>query len=283
MEFNMRRNFIWTSTIVLSLVVSSFSFGQEVLLDFRNMPGTTGSALNGVDVVDVNNADPFFGFSVSAPEAMSLGLDPMFPFQIQVREISSTSDNPSLRSNSDEFGIQSSGGTVDRFDSNRQESIGISFSEDVFILEADFNSLFGGDEFFQVTGGTFQPPNLPGRTFAQPDLTNTDLADFILLDNAILSNSTNDINNPFLDADGIFDFTLGGAAPEGLFLPFGDILTLQAGTFAAGEFSNGSVGLETLTLNVIPFDPGGGPVVPEPNSMLALMGLAGLLTTRRRR
>ena len=275
----MRRNFIWTSAIVLSLVLSSFSFGQEVLLDFRNMPGTTGSALNGVDVADVDNADPFFGFSVSVPEAMSLGLDPMFPFQIQVREISSTSDNPSLRSNSDEFGIQSSGGTADRFASLQQESIGISFSEDVFILEADFNSLFGGDEFFQVTGGTFQPPNLPGRTFAQPDLTDPGLANFIALDNIIESDST----NPFLDDDDIFDFTLGGAAPEGLFLPFGDILTLQAGTFAAGQFSNGSVGLETLTLNVIPFDPGGGPVVAEPNSMLALMGLAGLLTTRRRR
>ena len=278
MEFNMRRNFIWTSAIVLSLVLSSFSFGQEVLLDFRNMPGTTGSALNGVDVADVNNAGPF-GFNVSVPEAMSLGLDPMFPFQIQVREISSTSDNPSLRSNSDEFGIQSNSGTADRFDSLQQESIGISFSEDVFILRADFNSLFGGDEFFQVTGGDFQPPNLPGRTFDQPDLTDPALASFIALDNAIESNST----NPFLDDDDIFDFTLGGAAPEGLFLPFGDILTLQAGTFGQGQFANGSVGLETLTLNVIPFDPGGGPVVPEPNSMLALMGLAGLLTTRRRR
>ena len=113
----------------------------------------------------------------------------------------------------------------------------------------------------------------------RPDLTDPGLANFIALDNIIESDST----NPFLDDDDIFDFTLGGAAPEGLFLPFGDILTLQAGTFAAGQFSNGSVGLETLTLNVIPFDPGGGPVVPEPNSMLALMGLAGLLTTRRRR
>ena len=141
---------------------------------------------------------------------------------------------------------------------------------------------FGGDEFFQVTGGDFQPPNLPGRTFAQPDLANQDLDNFIAFGNIIESNSFTDINNRFLDDDGIFDFTLGGAAPEGLFLPFGDILTLEAGTFA-GQNSSGSVGLETLTLNVIPFDPGGGPVVPEPNSMLALMGLAGLLTTRRRR
>ena len=266
----MRHNIIWTSAIALSFVLSSFSFGQEVLLDFRTVAGTdtTGSTLNGAT-----------GGSFVVPEATSLGLDPNFPFEIQILSVSNSSGGASLRSFPNEFGIQSGAGTSFRFDSVQQESLQISFSEDVFILEADFADLVGQDEFFQVTGGTFQPPNLPGRTFAQPDLSNTDLAGFIASNEINAADTFSEGSN-----DDIFDFTFGGAAPEGLFLPFGEPLELSSFTTGQGQFASASVGLQTLTVNVIPFVfPGGDPVVPEPNSMLALMGLAGLFVARRRR
>ena len=241
----MRHNLIWSSTIALSFVISSFSFGQEVLLDFRTVAGTatTGSTLNGAT-----------GGSFVVPEATSLGLDPNFPFEIQILSVSNSSGGTSLSSDADGFGIVTNNAGVDeRFDSAQQESLQISFSEDVFILEADFESLSGTDEFFEVIGGNL------GSTQINEDDT--------------FSEGSN---------DDIFDFTFGGTEPDGLFLPFGAALELSSFTTGQG-FSSSSVGLETLTLNVIPFDPGGGPVVPEPNSMLALMGLAGLLTTRRRR
>ena len=240
----MRHNIIWTSAIALSFVLSSFSFGQEVLLDFRTVAGTdtTGSTLNGAT-----------GGSFVVPEATSLGLDPNFPFEIQILSVSNSSGGTSLRSFPDEFGIQSGGGASFRFDSAQQESLQISFSEDVFILEADFADLVGADEFFEVIGGNL------GIT--EINAANT------------FSEGSN---------DDIFDFT--GIEPDGLFLPFGESLTLQTFTTGQGQFASASVGLQTLTVNVIPFVfPGGDPVVPEPNSMLALMGLAGLFVARRRR
>ena len=240
----MRHNLIWSSTIALSFVISSFSFGQEVLLDFRTVAGTatTGSTLNGAT-----------GGSFVVPEATSLGLDPNFPFEIQILSVSNSSGGASLRSFPNEFGIQSGAGTSFRFDSAQQESLQISFSEDVFILEADFEDLAGADEFFEVIGG-----NLGSTEINAADT---------------FSEASN---------DDIFDFT--GIEPDGLFLPFGESLTLQTFTTGQGQFASASVGLQTLTVNVIPFVfPGGDPVVPEPNSMLALMGLAGLFVARRRR
>lgn len=243
MEFNMRHNLIWSSTIALSFVISSFSFGQEVLLDFRTVAGTatTGSTLNGAT-----------GGSFVVPEATSLGLDPNFPFEIQILSVSNSSGGTSLSSDADGFGVDSVAGNDERFDSAQQESLQISFSEDVFILEADFEDLAGADEFFEVIGG-----NLGSTEINAADT---------------FSEGSN---------DDIFDFT--GIEPDGLFLPFGAALELSSFTIGQG-FSSSSVGLQTLTVNVIPFVfPGGDPVVPEPNSMLALMGLAGLFVARRRR
>ena len=242
----MRHNLIWSSTIALSFVISSFSFGQEVLLDFRTVAGTatTGSTLNGAT-----------GGSFVVPEATSLGLDPNFPFEIQILSVSNSSGGTSLSSDADGFGVDSVAGNDERFDTAQQESLQISFSEDVFILEADFEDLAGADEFFEVIGG-----NLGSTEINAADT---------------FSEGSN---------DDIFDFTFGGAAPEGLFLPFGEPLELSSFTTGQGQFASASVGLQTLTVNVIPFVfPGGDPVVPEPNSMLALMGLAGLFVARRRR
>ena len=78
------------------------------------------------------------------------------------------------------------------------------------------------------------------------------------------------IPNGAADTSDRFDFS-GGTAPSGtpgLFIP--------AGTGVEFRTTVGSVGLDNLVLET-------APAVPEPSSMLALMGLAGLLAVKRRR
>lgn len=66
----------------------------------------------------------------------------------------------------------------------------------------------------------------------------------------------------------IFDFTSGGTS-QGIFLAAGSTLLLEA-TGPAGT----SVGIQALDVTV---------AVPEPGSLLGLMGLAGLFAVKRRR
>ena len=132
-----------------------------------------------------------------------------------------------------EFGIDSDGSTGDsssRFDAGLNESLTLSFSEDLFFREIDFNSLVGSDEFsIQVAG-----------------------------------------SSPILIGDGIFGFS-GGTTPSGE-----PGLFVAAGTGVEFRATVGSVGLDNLVLEI-------AATVPEPSSMLALMGLAGLLAAKRRR
>ena len=56
-------------------------------------------------------------------------------------------------------------------------------------------------------------------------------------------------------------------------------LFIAAGTGVEFRATAGSVGLDNLVLEIAP----PAAVVPEPSSMLGLMGLAGLLAVKRRR
>ena len=178
----------------------------------------------------------------------------------------SNSNGAELSGNSTEFGIASGGsdqaneltsgsaGAEDEF----LELVFLQF--DVFLLEADFNDLAGSQEYIEVNGGFFD------------DLSNPAVSEF---------NEDRQIRDADTSIEGsnddIFDFTFGGTT-SGLEVGF-ETLSFTPGT-SAGGFTVGSVGLQSLTISIgSPPTPG----VPEPNSMLALMGLAGLLTTRRRR
>ena len=80
------------------------------------------------------------------------------------------------------------------------------------------------------------------------------------------------IENGDADSSDRFDFS-GGTTPSGapgLFIP--------AGTGVEFRATSGGVGLDNLVLEIAPTA-----AVPEPSSMLALMGLAGLLAVKRRR
>ena len=80
-----------------------------------------------------------------------------------------------------------------------------------------------------------------------------------------------EISGDGLPFTGAFDFTDGGTS-DGLFLAADTPILLQVN----GE--NASAGLDSITVAV------GSPAgVPEPSSMLGLLGLAGLLAVKRRR
>ena len=77
------------------------------------------------------------------------------------------------------------------------------------------------------------------------------------------------IPNGAADSSDRFNFS-GGTAPSGT-----PGLFIAAGTGVEFRATAGSVGLDNLVLEIAP--------VPEPSSMLGLMGLAGLLAVKRRR
>ena len=76
------------------------------------------------------------------------------------------------------------------------------------------------------------------------------------------------IVNAVTPFDDIFDFTTGGTS-NGLFLAADTPILLQVSGDGA------ATGLDSITLSVAS--------VPEPSSMLGLLGLAGLFAVKRRR
>ena len=164
------------------------------------------------------------------------------PVPLQITAIAGTGTGAGAHFNgsTSEFGIDSDGTTGDdstALDAGLNESLTLSFSEDLFLREIDFNSLSGADRFsIQVDGSS-------------------------------------PIIIAFDDTSGFageFTFT-GGTTPSaasGLFV--------AAGTGVEFRATVGSVGLDNLIVEI-------AATVPEPSSMLALMGLAGLLAVKRRR
>ena len=255
----MRRILSLSSVIALTVMMSNFSYGQIIEFSFEDRGGTTiGNETFGSQIEDAVLADlaanpvtitlnPDTG---NSPDATSGNQGDARPVndRLQITAIAGTGTGATahLNGSSLEFGIDSSGanpigGTQSdsstRFDSDFNESLTLSFSEDLFFREIDFNSLAGSDEFsIQVAGSS-------------PIL----------------------IANGDADTSDRFDFS-GGTAPSGtpgLFIP--------ADTGVEFRATVGSVGLDNLVLEIAPA------AVPEPSSMLGLMGLAGLLAVKRRR
>ncbi len=136
----MRSNLIWSSAIALSLVISSFGYAQEVVIDFTNSAGasgTTGELLNGITLPSLPSA------AIDVPEAAEFGLT----LTVQSGTSISETPTPTLFSNAGSLGISSNGGNSNQFDSGQQETIVISFNRSIVIESVDFNSLFGSDLF----------------------------------------------------------------------------------------------------------------------------------------
>ena len=136
----MRSNLIWSSAIALSLVISSFGYAQEVLIDFTNSAGasgTTGELLNSITLPSLPSA------AIDVPEAAEFGLT----LTVQSGTSISETPTPTLFSNAGSLGISSNGGNSNQFDSGQQETIVISFNRSIVIESVDFNSLFGSDLF----------------------------------------------------------------------------------------------------------------------------------------
>ncbi len=148
-----------------------------------------------------------------------------------------------------------------------------------------------------VTGGSFDPANsnanasgtgfgvdspTPPDGSENPSRLDVDAAEFLeftfnqdinLLDIHFTSFSGNETFTAggvtFNDSD-VGGNNIGTFADDGLFLAAGTAVRLEAGGPAGS-----SVGLEGITIETI--------AVPEPSSLLGLMGLAGLLAAKRRR
>ena len=251
----MRRILSLSSVIALTVMMSSFSYADVIEFSFEDRGSPTlstetfgsqiedtvlaGLAANPVTIT----LNPDTG---NSPDATSGNQGDARPVALQITAIagSGTGATAHLNGSTFEFGIDSSGanpigGTQSdsstRFDSDFNESLTLSFSEDLFFREIDFNSLAGSDVFsIQVAGSS-------------PIL----------------------IANGDADSSDRFDFS-GGTAPSGT-----PGLFIAAGTGVEFRATAGSVGLDNLVLEIA--------AVPEPSSMLALMGLAGLLAVKRRR
>ena len=250
----MRRNFIWSSAIALAVAMSSVSYADVIEFSFEDRGSsfsgneTFGSLIENTELADLPVTITLNPDTGNSPDATSTNQGDARPVPLQITAIAGTGTGAAAHFNGStlEFGIDSSGanptgGTATesstRLDADFDESFTLSFSEDLFFREIDFNSLAGSDVFsIQVDGSS-------------PIIIDNDAA----------------------DSSDRFDFS-GGTAPSGT-----PGLFIAAGTGVEFRATVGSVGLDNLIVEIAPA------AVPEPSSMLGLMGLAGLLAVKRRR
>ena len=263
----MRRILSLSSVIALTVMMSSFSYGQAgtvIEFSFEDRGTSAGSAPSnetfGSLIEDTLLSELPVTIGLNANTGNSFDSTSTFqgdaraePLQISVIGGTGTGPGAHFNGSTSEFGVDSDGSDGDdssAFDAALNESITIAFSEDLFLRELDTNSLFSTDQFsIQVEG-----------------------SDAILIEIGDTSGFP-----------GEFTFT-GDTTPTGA-----SGLFVAAGTGVEFRATNGSVGLDNLIVEIGP-DPNPGDddgepttAVPEPSSMLGLMGLAGLLAVKRRR
>ena len=135
----MRRNFTWASAIVLSVAMASFSYAQNaesvIEINLRST-GPTGGSLDNATLASI----PF-----SVPVLEDDEREGAEQLQLTVNSFTGT-DNPTINASAVAtmgLGINSGGfndGFVE-FDADCNESLVISFSQDLFIQEVDLTGL----------------------------------------------------------------------------------------------------------------------------------------------
>ena len=226
----MSSKFICYSAIALAVAISSISSAGVIEFSFEDRGSPTlGTETFGSQIEDTIlsglaanpvtiTLNPDTG---NSPDATSGNQGDARPAPLQITAIAGTGTGATAHLNGStlEFGIDSSGpnptgGTQTdsstRFDSDFDESLTLSFSEDLFFRELDLNSLAGTDEFsIQVAGSS--PILIP---------------------------------NSAADTSDRFDFS-GGTTPTGV-----PGLFIAAGTGVTFRATAGSVGLDNLVLEI---------------------------------
>ena len=244
----MRSNLIWSSVMALCVFLTSSSYAQDIIeldLNFRD----TGSSI-GDGIERVVNALPGDVDGFVAPIAFPLDDGGDFLTEAEIfggAEPSVTLSLVGISSNDTGATVVNSGISGFGINSAGGLSDGDSSTALDSVLEEQFTISFDSDiEITEIDFGGFGSGELfqVGDTiFEDSDLSGVDVADL-------------------------------SAAP--IFVAAGTpILFVPLDTLGGG---NSSIQLQDVTINVLP-----AATVPEPSSMLALMGLAGLLAVKRRR
>ena len=253
----MRRILSLSSVIALTVMMSSFSYADVIEFSFEDRGSsfitpsneTFGSQIENTELAGLAanpvtiTLNPDTG---SSPDATSGDSGDARPVALQITAIAGTGTGATAHFNggTTEFGIDSIGANP----------TGGTASDSSTRLDADF------DESFTLSFSE-------DLFFREIDLTSLSGSDVFSIQ--VAGSSPILIPNGAADTQDRFNFS-GGTAPSGtpgLFIP--------AGTGVEFRATVGSVGLDNLVLEIAP--------VPEPSSMLALMGLASLLAVKRRR
>ena len=246
----MQRKMIWLSAIALSVFMTSFSSAEvlppELDLNFRDTGNSIGDEIERL-------AGDIDGFDPSSPIDFLLADDGDVLTDLEISggaEPAVVLSLLGISSNDDPAGttvVNASSSFGFAINSAPSLSGGDASTALDSVLEEQFTISFSSDiEITAVDFGVFgdgERFQVGDTIFVDSDLNGVDV--------------TNDLAPIFVAAD----------TP----ILFAPLNTLSGG--------NSSIQLQDVTINVLPSNTG----VPEPSSMLGLMGLAGLLAVKRRR
>ena len=244
----MQRKMIWLSAIALSVFMTSFSSAEVVELDlnFRDQGNSIGDEIERLVNLLPGDVD---GFDPGSPIDFLLDNEGDVLTDLEIMEGAVESVTLSLLGiSSNDTGATVVNAGISGFAINSAPGLGGGDASTALdsVLEEQFTISFNYDiEITAVDFGVFDP----GERFQ--------VGDTIFEESDVSSTDVADLSLApiFVAAD----------TPI-LFAP----LNTLSGT-------NSSIQLQDVTINVLPSS------VPEPSSMLGLMGLAGLLAVKRRR
>ena len=151
----MRRNFIWSSAFALAIAISSVSYADVIEFSFEDRgtssisgPSTEtfGSQLENTLLSELPVTITLNPDTGNSSDATSEDQGDARAVPLRITAIAGTGSGAGAHFNgsSSEFGIDSDGTTGDsstRFGAGLNESLTLSFSDDLFFREIDFNSL----------------------------------------------------------------------------------------------------------------------------------------------
>jgi len=254
----MRRNFTLSIAIVLPAILASFSHAQDagpvIVIDFRNGASDTGSSLDDATLNGIF-ADPNaevlersgIPFSVPVVEDDREGDEQL---HLTVNSFTGT-DNPTINTGIASLGLGiNSGGFGDSFvafDADFNESLTISFSQDLFIQEVDLVGLDAivEDEVFSF-GGTLITDPPPSSIADVTSLITDDDPDGMFLaagETLLLEATVGDVGIQAITVQISSAMLLGDVDLDGV-VSFSDISpfisVLSSGSFQAEADINGS-------------------------------------------
>ena len=243
----MRRNFIWSSAIALAVAMSSVSHASIIEFSFEDR----GSSFSGNET---------FGSLIEDTELADL------PVTITLNPDTGNSPDATSTNQGDARPVPLQITAVLGIGSGAGAHINASSLE--FGIDSDGST---GDSSTRFDAGLNESLTFSFSEdlfFRQLDLNSLAGSDVFSIQ--VDGSSPILIPNGAADSSDRFNFS-GGTAPSGT-----SGLFIAAGTGVEFRATAGSVGLDNLVLEI-------AATVPEPSSMLALMGLAGLLAVKRRR